>query len=382
MTVDIEILKDREAYAALRDVWNKMAIEDPESLRGLDSTSTYEWFEAILEAFPEAGDPSIVIARQDSRIVGLLPILINRAGKFGPNIFLPTEEYGGRNGPLMNHQTDPRIFEALFTGLDIACPGWVTFQMTLVPDSAVASTVRACCDEDAYSVVRGDLQESLFFPIGSDEESVWSGIGKDIKQRIRKSERMLGEKGQLTRIDMAALGAEDADSLLGWILEIERQSWKHRAGTAITNHPRQERFYRALLPRALRSGLLCGQLLLVDGKPASYLLGLRRGGVYIDLKNSFADEFASASPSHATRYQVALSLLREGVQRFDFMGVIEPFKTRYSTSNQTYARQTWVIYNRTWKAAVVRRLRQLKHWLKRFHSVDPDAAAAPMKSDT
>lgn len=361
---EIEILDQRRSYAPLREYWNALAVEDPDNLRGDDATASFEWFEAILEAFPEADESRVIVAWENSRIIGILPLLIDRNSRLGPRLMLPTETYGGRSGPLLQEPGSRRILGDLLGGLDLACPGWVSLAMTLVTGSRASLAAMDAIAKGGYRALVGEARESLFFPLESDEKRGWSGVAKDVRQRIRQTERKLAEEENACLLDLRYSRAEDSDALLDSILEIERHSWKHRAGSAITNHPRQQNFYRALLPRAIRSGMLAGHLLLVAGRPVAYLLGLSRSGVFVDLKNSYVDDFDHLSISHFVRYRSILSLARSGNSRFDFMGLIEPHKRRYSAANRTYARQPWTIYNRTSKGLAVHALWQLRNRIR------------------
>ena len=128
------------------------------------------------------------------------------------------------------------------------------------------------------------------------------------------------------------------------MLDIERGSWKHEAGTAITNSPTQEKFYRALFPAALQGGLLAGMILYLDERPIAHNFGLRRGPTYCCLKHSNLQEYQSLSPSQLLNAQLIQVLRSQGVETYDFMGKSEPHKLKWSKNTGAYARDSIWLY--------------------------------------
>ena len=335
MTIEIEVLAAPGTYEALRDPWNELVHEDPQNLLGFDATSTYEWFEATLAAFPEAADSRVIVAREGNEIVGLLPVLIDKSKRFGPRLRTPTELYGGRTGPLLRGSA-PELLPALLTGLDQACPGWTTLQLTLVAGSESARTLIETCRQRGYGAVCGDPRESPFFPILATPDEFLRGIAKDVRRHLKAGENGFKKLGALQY--RAYTHEHEAPALLDAVLAIERKTWKHEAGTAITRNPSQERFYRELFPRAMRSGLLHAEVLLLEQQPIAYNFGLHRGGVYSCLKHSHVQSLDKLTPSHLVNLALINNLRNRNTVTYDFMGRTERHKLRWSNANGVYAR--------------------------------------------
>lgn len=193
----IEIISKPRSYASLRENWNSLILDDPKNMLGLDATSSYEWFEAILATFPKASESFILVARESQEIVGILPVIIDRSFSFGPRLLLPTELYGGRNGPLLK-QPDPELLANMLDSLGKACPDWTTFHISLVAGSECERAFLEGCRQQGYGISHGMPMESHFISPPPSNESLWAGMAKDLKQRIRSGERKLVAQGAVS----------------------------------------------------------------------------------------------------------------------------------------------------------------------------------------
>lgn len=347
MKIGIEILSSSAAYRNLSAEWNALVVEHPASLLGLDGTSTYEWFESIVCAFSEAAESRVIVARRGIELLGILPVIVNHEGRLGPRLLVATELYGGRNGPLLKEQR-VEVFAALLGGLDLACADWISLQMTLLANSDNAQAVISAATSNGYSSNCGPDMESPFFPLFPSAEVFKSGISKSVLQMLRTSRNKFSKIGPLHFREYVR--EHEAGELLELVLAIERKSWKHKAGSAITTQPRQEAFYRALFPLAMKSQLLQAEVLLLQDEPIAYNFGLLRQQVFSCLKHSNAQAYDKLSPSYLVNESLFERLRNKGVVTVDFMGIPDPHKLRWSTHNSIYRRNTWVFFNRSLKA--------------------------------
>lgn len=342
MTIDVQIVAARTGFASLRDAWNDLVVDDSQDLLGCDGTSTYEWFETIVDAFPEAAQARVVVARRQGRIVGLLPVIVGESSWLGSRLLVPTELYGGRNGLLLQ-QPDPAVLAALLTGLDQACPTWTCVQTTLVVDSAGGLALDDFCKSRSLRMVAGEAMPSPFFPVLDNPDEFLKGVAKDLRSRLKTSARKLSDLGVIRYHEYR--DESQAHALLDAVLAVERQSWKHATGSAITNIPRQENFYRTLFPRALSAGILYAMVVSVDDQPVAYNFGLCRAGVFSSLKISQIESLTKLSPSHLLNLELINRLRSNGVRSYDCMGKPEAHKARWSNASRLYARRQILIFN-------------------------------------
>ena len=119
------------------------------------------------------------------------------------------------------------------------------------------------------------------------------------------------------------------------MMHIERNSWKHAAGTSISRKPEQDRFYQALLPHAARAGQWLSALLTLDGEPIAHRLSIAENGVALGLKTSYVDTMKKYSPASVLQWIYLQHVHKLGIRCFDFSGETESHKMQW-TSN-TYS---------------------------------------------
>lgn len=343
MGFDVSVVSTQQAFLALRESWNALVSDRSERLLGLDGTATFDWFEAICSAFAQAREARLVVVREGGEVVGLLPVICEQADASWPRLKAPTELYGGRVG-LLVRRFDAELVCAMMKGLKLAYPGWTSFQITLVSGSESEGALEQWSAREGFATVRSDARASPYFPICDTSEAFQAGISKGLRQLLRTSANKFRALGELKHIQMREEG--QAAELLEIVLDIERKSWKHEAGSAITNNPQQERFYRELFARAMRQGLLLGHVLSLDGAPIAYNFGLRRDGVFSCLKHSHVQSMDKLSPSYLLNLALIDSLRADGVHTYDFMGLPDPHKLRWSNATQTYSRGCVFVFNR------------------------------------
>ena len=185
-------------------------------------------------------------------------------------------------------------------------------------------------------------------------------MSKGLKQTVRTSVNKLKTLGSVRYEDIGP--HQHPGDLLQAILDIERASWKHEAGSAITCRPEQERFYRNFFESNLGSGLIQGLLMYLDETPVAYNLGLVRAGYYSCLKHSNRQEHQGLSPNQVLNIVLIERLRLQGLTMYDYMGEVEPHKMRWSPETRTYLRTPTLIFSRSPCGVASHCLLRLKQW--------------------
>lgn len=341
---NLSVLSNPSTFRSIRGHWNASAHEANGSMLGVDGTSTFEWFEAIHAAFEHAADMRILVLSSGSECVGLLPCFCPPKEWLWPRLKAPLEVYGGRGGLLLK-EFSPELVKAMIAGLSVAFPRWRSFEITLVDRSPSFGAIEGFAHSCGFNLAIGGPQESPYMPLCETAEEFQRAIGKDVRQRVKSSTNKCKAIGGV-RLQLFDNELQ-AEELLALVLDVERKSWKHAAGSAITNNVLQERFYRALFPQAMRSGTLLGVVLFLADAPIAHGFGLLRDGVFCLLKHSHVQAFDDLTPSHLLHSGLFDELRRRGVHTFDFMGGPEKHKLRWSSASACYVRRTLRIFNRS-----------------------------------
>lgn len=367
-----EVLSDAAAIAAIAPEWDALVRDDPQALHGLDGTATWCWFDALRASFPAAASARVVTVRADGALAGLLPLAEVARSPFGSELLVATDLSGGRNGLILADTAGPAVLQALLKGMTQAYPSWATLNFTMQAQTRDAALFSAACQSLGFALRSYSTAASPYFALRGSEEEFRQGVSKSVLQMLRTSRNKAAKLGELSY--RMFVGPDDAAELMDAVLQIERQSWKHEAGTAITVQPQQLAFYRALFPRALQSGLMLGLVLYLDGRPIAHNFGLLRGQVFSCLKHSNVSEHDKLSPSYLVAAELFDRLRALGIQTFDYMGLAEPHKLRWSAENGFYHRECFTVYNANWRGRGLAAARRLKALLKR--------PAAPAKPET
>lgn len=339
MTVDIEILSDPARFDSVAVDWDRLVTENPDAADGLDATSGYRWFCALIQTFDSGQSARIVVLRERGQIIGLLP-LVQIGGGLCKRLAVASELYGGRNG-LMLARDEPQLLSALLRGARLAYGPWQSLKMMVVEGSRTARLIAQAAPAIGLRINTLPGWESPYFPLADTQDAFMTGVSKGLKQTIRTSVNKLKGLGEVRYEDIGPAQAPQA--LLGAILGIEQASWKQAAGTAITCRPEQEAFYRRFFESNLASGLLQGIVMYIDDTPIAYNFGLMQSGYYSCLKHSNRQDQQILSPNQLLNIVLIERLRAKGVRAYDYMGTAEPHKLRWSGQTRTYLRTpTWL----------------------------------------
>ena len=333
LIMQTDILIDNSAIEVLADPWDRLVRDSADPVTGLDATAGSVWLAALKRAHLREQEVRTVVVREGAAVLGLLPVVHGPPTAFGRRLYMAAQPYCGRAAPILG-DADAGVRAALLNGLDQACPGWASLDVVLTQDSPMQRWLQSCGGR--FDANAGASVASPYFALGPTAEAFWAACSKSTRQQVRTSRNKLEAAG---RVELKLItGGDSANRLIDDVLAIERASWKHDSGTAITRHPVQEAFYRAWFPLAADAGQLVAAMVCVDGRPVAHNFGFLRDGVYCCLKHSHDQGFDKASPVYPLTAFLIDELMARGAHTFDYMGVSEPHKWRWSPDTRTYTR--------------------------------------------
>jgi CelD/BcsL family acetyltransferase involved in cellulose biosynthesis len=337
----VTVFKPNDDLAELKQPWNQMVREDPAALLGMDGSSTIEWFLAIRAALNEARDAHVLVLGDLANPQGIFPVVRQSQNPLGARLALATEVNGGRNGLLVAEQ-DSQLLRDFFAALPSLFGNWLNFKCSLVADSPSEKLLLEACRGSGYRAVAGPSWESPYFPVCPDDDSFMSHVSKSLRQNMRTSLNKYRDLHVLHYKDYQKDG--DPDELIDHVIRIERQSWKHEKGDAVSNSPRQERFYREIFRIGLPAGLVVSKVMFADDAPIAFNVGVIHQSVFSCLKHSNIESHDKFSPSYLLNLELIRSLRSMGIATYDYKGRPNPHKMRWSDQCKTYPRRTWMIY--------------------------------------
>ena len=332
------------AWQLLKPAWNDIVAKQSGGIQRLDVTATSEWAETLEKVLLNGKNRQTLLLEHYGEIVGILPLYESSESKYGikfKKIAPITELYAGRCGFILNeHRID--YLEAFIDYLFKQLRDWGVFQLTLVDNSESDALLREVRKRKGFRCDKISTQLSPYIVLENSWQDYFGSLPKKFRWNLRNGKKKMEAHGSLRYV--ACERASQVENFLAAVFEIERASWKETAGTSITANDYQEAFYKEFCMPALDKGWFYGHLLELGGEPVAYIYGSVYRDVFYDFKESYKAKYKDLSPGHVLKTFVFEELYKQNIHIYDFMGVCEEYKLRWT--DKTYSRSTYAIYNR------------------------------------
>jgi CelD/BcsL family acetyltransferase involved in cellulose biosynthesis len=282
------------------------------------------WFEALASAFGRGF--SIVTARRNGGLVGVLPVEPVWRGIRSPtNDHTPEFELVAADGEA----AEALVSFVVAHASDRVAVGY------LDADGPDASRWIRAGRDHGYAVEIREIQQSPFVHIcryGSWEEYERT-LSKNLRVDLRRRWRRLEESGDVS-IDIASDPLR-IDHLLREGFRLEGSDWKTAQGTAIASRRATAEFYRQIGYWAADRGWLRLSFLRLDGIPIAFQFNVEANGVHYHLKGGYDPRFGRLSPGKMLHAELLRRAFVSGLDRFDFLGAVEPYKLQFADSSRS-----------------------------------------------
>jgi CelD/BcsL family acetyltransferase involved in cellulose biosynthesis len=293
------------------------------------------WVSAWWDAFG-TGEPTVLDARRDGRLVGLLPL--ERAGSV---LRAPANWHT----PSFAIIAEDREVEASLAEAAVAQDARRLSIGFLDATESTLHAFEAAAGAASRRLLVRELQRSPVLQLGSDGwEAFRQRISKNLAADVRRRTRKLEQEGALT-IETGD-GGDRLHELLVEGFRIEGSGWKNTEGTAIESQDETLLFYERVARWAASRGWLSLSFLRLDGRPLAFQLGLESGSAYYYLKGGYDPSFARFSPGKVLHHAMIERCVRAGLERYEFLGDAEPYKLQWADEThrivllQAFARST------------------------------------------
>lgn len=146
------------------------------------------------------------------------------------------------------------------------------------------------------------------------------------RARLRDLHKLPGL--QLQRYTEAA----ELPAYLAQALVIERKSWKHQEGSAISSRQWEMAFYEHLLQGLAPFGLVAASVMLLDGQPIAHSLDLCHRGRVFGMKWSYDLDHGKLRPGVMLTTERLARYFDAGCTEFDFLGEDDPYKLQWTST--------------------------------------------------
>lgn len=188
-----------------------------------------------------------------------------------------------------------------------------------------------------------------------------------VRAELKRKDRRFAK--DLAGDALIRLGPGDAAQALEAVRAIDAASWKDEAETAIVSNDRELAFYGRVL--ALDADGARGEtfLLVGDGRPRAFVLGVTHDGVFHALKTSYIAEDKKLSPGQVLFYRVIDQLTADpAIERLELLG--RDSRWKQELASETVTMRTYALYRRSFRSIVTRLTR--RHLVPRLRDAAED----------
>lgn len=259
-----------DGLLAFRDQWNDLF-----QSRAHEPSTSFEWTIAMARNHVRPSDRCVVVQlHRDRRLHGLVPLVVRSVPLLGQPVTMlaPLSEEYNTHSDLLLRSTDADTMSAFLRALFELETHWDYFRMArLLEEGQTAAGLRAALATAgrAHQTWEGIAAYVLTMPASYDH--YLTARSAKFRNHLKRSERKLTEAGAVAVAEVgSAVGVEAG---LDALMQVERASWKHTHGSAISAIDHQSAFYRDFCLCAHAEGRLHLQWMTIDERPIAYNLG-------------------------------------------------------------------------------------------------------------
>jgi CelD/BcsL family acetyltransferase involved in cellulose biosynthesis len=341
----VEVVASPAAFRDLRSEWNALVARTDDQV-----FYRHEFIETWLNHFA-TGKWRILLLRDASDcLVAVLPLLHGWARLHG----LPLRQLRGaansHSGRFDLIADEPEQASAAFLDYLADARDWDVLILTDLPRQGHARTLEQVAGDRGFPTGRWCAMQSPCRKLPASWAELESELSSSFRANLRRRRRGLDALG-VVRVERCSDSAERVEAGI----ELERQGWKGRAGTAMAQDADTRGFYTDLARVLGAQGRLALWALYLDERLIAFQFGLEHRGSYALLKPAYDESLARYSPGQLLMAEVLRDAIDRGLSQFEFLGEDMPWKRDWHPDNHA---QDWLFVFR--RSASGRMLRALK----------------------
>lgn len=342
--IDVEVRRPPLGVEDLRADWDRLY-----RTVGREPSISYEWSRAILRNHLAGRDDwFVLVLRRAGTVVGIVPMMFRRERLLGRDVttLQPIQEKSNTHSELLLAEVTPEVIGAWFDAIARLKGEWDLLRLSrLLENSVVRQALATELARRGHSYRWRLEPPSFHLSLPSSYPDYLNGRSGKLRNYLKRAEKKLAVEGQVefSRVEPSAEFGRCYDELLS----IERDSWKHDHGTAISAQAHQEGFFRDLVEGAMQSGMLHLTFLRLNGVAIAYNLGLVAEGYYSYVKTSYRHEYRPHGAASIGRSRLIEMLIGERCAELDFPG--EPFEWEQQWTDEVRWHYSLLVCNRTWR---------------------------------
>jgi CelD/BcsL family acetyltransferase involved in cellulose biosynthesis len=367
--MEVRLVDSVQMFEALRDQWDALLESSP----NVSVFVTWEWNYLWWRHYSKNRRLHIVTAWEDGRLMGILPLYIQRSAVyriFAVNVarFIGT---GGDTapdylGPLLRPDRADRTATALVDYLFDGPLEWDVLHMSdLQAGTAFWATFMSCCARRRCYVGERIAADISFITLPASWDDYLASLHRDRRYAIRSARRKF-ETQHRGRFYVRA-GEEGLDDAVDHLISLHHRRWEARSERHAFSSLEYVGFHRDVIHACARRGWIRFYVLEADGAPVAVFYCYRfREQIYY-FQAGFDPAYERLRPGLILIGYAVEHAIQEGNTVFDFLRGEHHYKTQWGKSKRrTY---TLTAHHGGVGSALFRvreeRLPSVKAWIKR-----------------
>ncbi len=359
LSVSTSTIEARHALDGLEDRWNELF-----DTGSFEPSVSFEWTASLLRHQLAPTEPVVVLQiSRGASVEAIVPLVVGREKVFGCEVRTLTVASDGYNthSDLLARDIDVEMGRVFFSALVDLDVRWDVFRLPNVLEGhPMVAVARALRREWPLSLYVRSADSPFVLDLPATFAEYLAQRSHKFRNHLRRTERKL-EADATLRVSTVTDAAE-VEAAYSSLLDIERASWKHEHGTAISVAPAQQPFFLDLCWRAAARGRLHLQFLWVGSQAVAYNLGYLSNGQYSYLKTSYRREYRDRGVATYLRARLIRDLIAAGVRRLDFPGPRYEWERQWTDASR--GRQAISFYRPTVVGRIAAVAARAKHRLR------------------
>jgi len=364
--IQFEIIQEKGRIQEYREYWNRLFDSGK-----FEFTTSFEWTQALLSTHLEKDTFLLIVFRDTEEILGIVPMVINQIKKYGvslSNLFPISDYYNNFHSDLLFKNVTEELIKTFITSLFSLGYKWDVFRISrFIETNPILDCIERFLKESSIRYEIKREEPSFFLSLDGTYNDYLKKRSYNFRKYIKKQIKKLTR--DISHVEFVKhQNFNNFPDAYNQVLYIEKESWKHKHGTAISSTEKSNNFYRILCESASEREWLHLFILLLNNEPAAYNIGFVKDKKYFYLKTSFNEKFREVSPSSILRAKLIEELIREGIKEIDFFA--EPYEWQRRWAEELRWHKSLLIYNKTYKAKLFSIYHSLKHKKAKFSAED------------
>ena len=262
------------------------------------------------------GELRVVVARQDERMIGLLPMFLqHEGGKLLPLGIAISDYLDGLFEEGCGSEIAGGMLRRLAERHD-----WRRCELHPLRAGSPLLEARAApgCSDEVL-----EFEPCLVLEVPAGARGLREVIPSGMRAKFRQAERRAEKAG---RVSLETATAATVSEILKAFFQLHEARWASRDAPGVLADPAIWRFHGAAAPHLLSAGFLRLQSLRLDERIVAVVYALFAKGCAYYYLSGFDPEFATISPGTLTVGHTIRQALGEGAREFDFLRGRERFK--------------------------------------------------------